>query len=192
MVQMPGRVIAAIFEPLQPVEQPLRDFGSVADDSDDSAHGRLLAFFLGHGRSRKRAAQPASCFCSARATPSASASTSRVTTEPAPTIAPRRSDRRHQRAVGADEGALADHRRIFEEAVIIAGDGAGADVGARADLGIADIGSGDWPWRRAEPRLLDLDEIADLRLSRRCRRRGGAGHRGRSRRPRRRSRLRGG
>src|SRR6185437_16556480 len=38
-------------------------------------------------------------------------------------------DRRHQRRVGADEGALADQRLVLAKAVVIAGDGAGADVG---------------------------------------------------------------
>jgi hypothetical protein len=33
----PGRIIAAIFEPLQPVEQPLRDVAR-ADNSNDSTH----------------------------------------------------------------------------------------------------------------------------------------------------------
>ena len=49
-------------------------------------------------------------------------------------------DRRHQRAVGADEGAGADHRLVLAEAVVVAGDGAGADIGARADFDIAQIG----------------------------------------------------
>ena len=39
-------------------------------------------------------------------------------------------DRRDQRGVGADEGARADHRPIFAEPVVIAGDRAGADVRA--------------------------------------------------------------
>src|SRR3954468_7758954 len=37
--------------------------------------------------------------------------------------------RRHQRGVGADKGALADQRLVLEEAVVIAGDGAGAEIG---------------------------------------------------------------
>ena len=57
-------------------------------------------------------------------------------------------DRRHQRRIRADEGALADIGAVLGDAVVIAGDGAGADIGARADPRIADIGSGDWPWRR--------------------------------------------
>src|SRR5437588_4825152 len=48
--------------------------------------------------------------------------------------------RRHQRGVGADEGALADRGLVLEEAVIVAGDGAGAEIGVGADMGVADIG----------------------------------------------------
>src|SRR5258708_5292983 len=45
---------------------------------------------------------------------------------------------RDQGRIGADEGASADGRAIFEITVIIAGDGAGADVRAGADIGIAE------------------------------------------------------
>ena len=71
---------------------------------------------------------------------------------------------------------------IFEEAVIIAGDRARADIGAGADLGVAEIGQVVGLGALAEPRLLDLDEIADLGASRRSPRRAAAGRRGRSRR----------
>src|SRR4249919_1729003 len=39
--------------------------------------------------------------------------------------------RRNQRRIGADEGALADIGAVLGPAVVVAGDGAGADVGAR-------------------------------------------------------------
>ena len=55
--------------------------------------------------------------------------------------------RRDQRAVRADEGARADLGVVLVEAVVVAGDRAGADVGARADMRVADIGRGGWPWR---------------------------------------------
>src|SRR5688572_8620275 len=45
-------------------------------------------------------------------------------------------DRRNQRAVGADEGALADLGAVLGEAVIVAGDRAGADIGLLADAGV--------------------------------------------------------
>ena len=56
-------------------------------------------------------------------------------------------DRRHQRGVRADEGVRADGGAVLAEAVIIAGDGAGADIGPRADVGVADISSNGSPWR---------------------------------------------
>ena len=49
-------------------------------------------------------------------------------------------DRRNQRRVRTDEGVLADIGTVFGGAVVIAGDGAGTDVGALADPGVADIG----------------------------------------------------
>ena len=48
-------------------------------------------------------------------------------------------DRRDQRRIRADEGALADVGAVLGGAVVVAGDGAGADIGARADPGVADI-----------------------------------------------------
>ena len=48
-------------------------------------------------------------------------------------------DRRHQRGIGADEGALADIGTVLGDAVVIAGDGAGADIGALAHSRIADV-----------------------------------------------------
>src|SRR5882757_9028599 len=48
--------------------------------------------------------------------------------------------RRHQRGIGADEGAGADRGLVFGKAIIIASDGAGADVALGADMGVADIG----------------------------------------------------
>ena len=57
-------------------------------------------------------------------------------------------DRRDQRRVRADERALADVGAVLGRAVVVAGDGAGADIGARADARVADVGSDGWPWRR--------------------------------------------
>ena len=73
-------------------------------------------------------------------------------------------DRRHQRGVGADKGAGADLGAMLVEAVIVAGDGAGADISARADAGIADISEVVNLGALADLRLLDLDEIADMRV----------------------------
>src|SRR3546814_4889036 len=73
-------------------------------------------------------------------------------------------DRRDERAVRPDEGALADLGPIFEIAIIIAGDRARADIRVRADGDVAQIGEMVRLGPRAEHRLLRLDKIADLRL----------------------------
>ena len=52
---------------------------------------------------------------------------------------------------------------MLVHAVVIAGDGAGADVGLAADFGIADIAQVVRLRTRAEMRILDLDEIAHAR-----------------------------
>ena len=72
-------------------------------------------------------------------------------------------DRRHERRVGADEGALADVGEVLVEAVVVAEDGAGADVGALAHAAVADIGEVVGLGARLEPGVLDLDEVADVR-----------------------------
>ena len=51
---------------------------------------------------------------------------------------------------------------IFEEAVVIAGDGPGADVGVGADFGVAEIGEVADLGAGAQCGGFDLDEIADL------------------------------
>src|SRR5690606_29196037 len=48
--------------------------------------------------------------------------------------------RRHQRRIGADEGAILDGGDELVDAVVVAGDGAGADIDAAADHRIAEIG----------------------------------------------------
>src|SRR4051812_2412109 len=48
--------------------------------------------------------------------------------------------RRNQRGVRADEGIVANLRPILAEPIVIAGYRPGADIGAGADRGIADIG----------------------------------------------------
>src|SRR3990170_6549748 len=73
-------------------------------------------------------------------------------------------DRRHQRSVGADKGARPNLGPVLVEAVIVAGDGAGADVSAGADACVADISEVVNLGALADLRLLDLDEIADMRI----------------------------
>src|SRR5579872_1958642 len=48
-------------------------------------------------------------------------------------------NRRDDRGVRADEGAFADGGAVLGVAVVIAGDGAGPDVGIGADEGIANV-----------------------------------------------------
>ncbi len=88
-------------------------------------------------------------------------------------------DRRHQSGVRTDEGARADDRAILPEPVVIAGDGAGADVGLRPDRGVADVGQMIDLRPIADLGFLELDEIADLALlaERSCR--GGSARTGR-------------
>src|SRR6478672_9466375 len=67
-----------------------------------------------------------------------------------------------QRGVRADERSGADHCLVLAEAVVIAGDGARTDVGARADLSVADIRQMINLGAVRHDRFLELDEIADL------------------------------
>src|SRR3546814_11407727 len=60
------------------------------------------------------------------------------------------------------EGAGADAGAGLQEAGVVAGDGAGADVGGRADRGIAEIGEVVRLGALAELGVLDLDEVADV------------------------------
>src|SRR5580700_401203 len=72
-------------------------------------------------------------------------------------------DRRHQRGIGADEGTRTDRGLVLCEAVIVAGDGAGADVGTGADMGVADVGEMVDLDAGLQNRGLGLDEVADFR-----------------------------
>src|SRR5258708_35889870 len=54
--------------------------------------------------------------------------------------APRDAHGRDQGRIRADEALVLDHRAVLGDAVVVAGDGSGADIHARADLRIADIG----------------------------------------------------
>ena len=49
-------------------------------------------------------------------------------------------DGRHQGGIAADENPFADDRTILVDAIVVAGDGAGADVGLLADFAIAEVG----------------------------------------------------
>ena len=75
--------------------------------------------------------------------------TSRLIVLPAPTNAPSPMVTGATSAPLAYERAGADVGTVFGKAVVIAGDGAGADVRLGADPRIADVGQDDWPWRPA-------------------------------------------
>src|SRR6476646_2903763 len=72
-------------------------------------------------------------------------------------------DARHERGVRPDERAFPELRPVLAEAVIIAGDRAGADICAGADRRIADVGQVIDLRPLGNIGILDLDEIADLR-----------------------------
>src|SRR6185369_2705030 len=48
--------------------------------------------------------------------------------------------RRHQHVAGADERAIADHRALLVGPIVIAGDGAGADIDAGPHVAVAQVG----------------------------------------------------
>src|SRR5205823_3175670 len=71
-------------------------------------------------------------------------------------------DRRHQRRVRTDERAGPDLGVVLVETVIVAGDGAGADVGVGANMRIPEIGNMIGLGAGLDRGRLDLDEIADV------------------------------
>ena len=157
-----GRIVAAILEPLQRVDQQGRD-GRLADDSDDAAHGRVqegvgyFVFFLARlaaaarafSFARSGAARP---FFVDLAGPAEGHGAGRhvLGDDAAGRHVGALADlhRRHQRAVGADEGLGADHGPPLAVAVVVHGDGAGADIAAARRCRNRRDRPGDWPWRR--------------------------------------------
>src|ERR1700722_5258003 len=69
--------------------------------------------------------------------------------------------RGHKRRIRTDERAGPNVRFVLGEAVVIAGDGSGADVRLGADTRIANVGQMVDLGALLDCRLLDLDEIAD-------------------------------
>ena len=97
-------------------------------------------------------------------TASAPGGTSRVITEPAPTYAP------SPTVMGATrlefvpmKAPVADDRLVLVHAVVVARDGARAEVHVGAQRGVADVGEMRHLGAAADLRLLQLDEVADLR-----------------------------
>ena len=74
--------------------------------------------------------------------------------------------RRDELRVRSDERAVFDHRRVLLDAVVVAGNGAGADVDALADRRVAEVRQMIGLGLRPERRLLQLDEVADVRVRR--------------------------
>ena len=73
-------------------------------------------------------------------------------------------DGRDQRGIAAHKDALADARDVLVHAVVVAGDGAGADIGSFADLRVAEVGEMVGLCALAEPRLFGLDKVAHVRV----------------------------
>ena len=94
----------------------------------------------------------------------ASAGTFLVMTEPAPTIAPSPTVTGATRAESRpDERAGTNLGRALGEAVIVAGDGACADVGPCPHGGIAEVGQVVGLRSGAQPGLLHLNKVPDAR-----------------------------
>ena len=71
-------------------------------------------------------------------------------------------DRCDQGDVGTDESAFSDVGVVLGKTIVIAGDGAGADVGRRPDAGVADIGQVINLGGFFDGGVFDLNEIADV------------------------------
>src|SRR5690606_38546771 len=70
-------------------------------------------------------------------------------------------DRRHQIGARANEGTIADDSTVLIGAIVVAGDGARADVDVGADIGVADVAEMVDLGTPLQARRLDLHEIAD-------------------------------
>ena len=115
-------------------------------------------------RCSARSRSPRCCVWRARATPSAPAGTSSVITSRPPSRRRRRpSTGATKRRVDAAPHARADRRAVLVATVVVGGDRAGAEVGARPDVGVAEVGEVRHLRALADVGVLDLDERADLR-----------------------------
>ena len=75
------------------------------------------------------------------------------------------SNRRHQHAAGADEGAIFDDGGPLILAIVIAGDAAGPDVDILTHPGIAQVRQMICLAARADLGVFDLDEVADMHVA---------------------------
>src|SRR5439155_18285247 len=145
------RVVAAVFEPPQTLDE---DWNDVAPrgGADDAAHGSAPLLRLPAGNrylpaARQRELPRRRVLGDGRARADVGAA--------------RHAHRRDERGIGTDKALVLDHRAVLLDAVVIAGDGARADVGPGADLGVADVAQMIGLRVRAEPARLHLDEVAD-------------------------------
>ncbi len=105
----------------------------------------MRAFFL--------STQPSLLTCGVRDTARLPGGTSFVTVVPAPTYAPSPTfTGATSWRVGADEDAVTQLGEVLVHPVVVAGDGAGADVHPGADLRVARGRRGGWPWSRGRCR----------------------------------------
>ena len=163
-VAMPAEIIAAVFEPAQPLDQ-LGGDRPLGDDADDAAHQPFsLRIFLVQARPQFGGAAWLVDLPGARDRQRIGRHVRRDDAAGRDIGAVADRDRRDQRRVRADKRALADCRAPLVNAVVIAGDRAGADIGAGADIAVAEIGEVVGLDPGAEPGRLDLDEIADMHV----------------------------
>src|SRR3954468_22928581 len=71
-------------------------------------------------------------------------------------------DRRDEDIMRAGVDVSSDRRSLLAGAVVVGGDGAGADVRVLADLGVADVGQVGHLGALSDHRVLDLDKGAGL------------------------------
>ena len=150
-------VVAAVFEPAQPFDQYRNDVAP-GHRADYAAH--LLRFLISFSPA---ASSPAIVTCFARETVSAPAGASLVSVVPAPSVAPLPTRTGATSCVSEPMmHVVLDDGAVLVGAVVIAGDGAGADVDVAPHRGVADIGEVVGLGARRDLARLHLDEIADV------------------------------
>src|SRR5690606_2420419 len=68
------------------------------------------------------------------------------------------------RGIGPDKGVVTDDRLFLVHPVIVAGDGPCPDIGARADLGVAEIAQMARLGALTDPRLLHFNEVPEMHV----------------------------
>ena len=141
-----GRVVAAVLEPADAVDQDRDDVARATTRrrcrtwrQPFGAFGFLIGRF-----------QPGTLTCARPAPRSAHRPAPRAEIVlPPPIVAPRPiRDRRHQHAIRADDRVVLDHRPMLVRAVVVRRDRAGAEVHARAHRPCRRCRRDDWPSSR--------------------------------------------